>query len=160
MDPLIVYVTLILAGLILLASEIFIPGGVIGTLGGLLLVAAAVLGFSLFGTEGGVLSLIAILFVLGLYIVLLVHYLPRSYIGQKLTLKEDLKQARASARSFEDLVGADGTALTDLRPAGIARIHNERIDVMAESGWIDRHSSVRVVRAEGNHVVVRKVSAS
>src|SRR5690606_35789518 len=36
----------------------------------------------------------------------------------------------------EELVGATGVALTDLRPAGSARIGDERVDVVADSSWI------------------------
>lgn len=160
MPPLALYITLILAGLILLASEIFVPGGVVGTLGGLLLIAAAIVGFDLFGPEGGVLSLIGLLVLLGAYIVLLVHYLPRSFIGRKFTLKEDLKDSHSSARSYMDILGQEGVAITDLRPAGIARVGEERVHVMAESNWIEKETPIRVVAAEGNRVMVRKLSAS
>ncbi len=159
MPPLALYITLILAGLILLASEIFVPGGVVGTLGGLLLIFAAIVGFDLFGPQGGMLSLIGLLLLLALYIVFLVHYLPRSFIGRRFTLQENLKETHSSTQSYSNLVGQQGTAITDLRPAGIALIDNQRVHVTSESGWIENESTVRVVAAEGSRVVVRKLTA-
>lgn len=56
-----------------------------------------------------------------------------------------------------ELEGVDGVALTDLRPAGVAEIGGERLDVVSESGWIGAGTPVRVLRAEGYRHVVRAV---
>jgi membrane-bound serine protease (ClpP class) len=55
-------------------------------------------------------------------------------------------------------VGREGTALTDLRPSGTARIGEERIDVVTEGEYVPQGSKVLVVRSEGYRHVVRKVS--
>jgi membrane-bound serine protease (ClpP class) len=54
-------------------------------------------------------------------------------------------------------VGRDGTALTDLRPAGTARIGEERIDVVTEGEYVPQGSRVQVVRSDGYRHVVRAV---
>jgi membrane-bound serine protease (ClpP class) len=58
-----------------------------------------------------------------------------------------------------DLAGASGAAHTDLRPGGTALISGRKVDVVAEGGYIDRGTRVRVVRVEGTKVVVRKETA-
>jgi len=53
------------------------------------------------------------------------------------------------------LLGAVGFALTDLRPAGAAEIDGERIDVVAEAGFLPAGSALEVVVDEGYRRVVR-----
>ena len=57
-----------------------------------------------------------------------------------------------------DLVGQDGVAVTDLRPAGTARIGDERVDVVTEGEYVAQGSAVRVIRSEGYRHVVRRAS--
>ena len=59
-----------------------------------------------------------------------------------------------SAPVRDDLVGQQGVALTDLRPAGTGRFGDERLDVVAAGGWIAKGTPIRIVRSEGyRHVV-------
>lgn len=60
-----------------------------------------------------------------------------------------------SAVIRSELVGRTGTALTDLRPAGVGRFDQERIDVVAEEGWLAEGTPLEIVRAEGYRHVVR-----
>jgi len=53
------------------------------------------------------------------------------------------------------LIGATGVALTDLRPAGAAEIGGERVDVVAEAGYLPAGSALVVVLDEGYRRVVR-----
>ena len=55
------------------------------------------------------------------------------------------------------LVGKEGVAQSDLRPAGVAIIDGERIDVVTEGGMIDAGARIKVVDVEGNRIVVRRV---
>jgi membrane-bound serine protease (ClpP class) len=63
-----------------------------------------------------------------------------------------------SAALRADLVGKDGVALTDLRPAGTATIAGERVDVVTEGEYLSQGSAVRVVRSEGYRHVVRGIA--
>ena len=60
-----------------------------------------------------------------------------------------------SARARPELVGQAGTAVSELRPAGIAEIAGERVDVTTEGDFVRSGTPVVVVRAEGMRVVVR-----
>lgn len=57
------YLFLLVLGLILFGLEIFVPGGILGAIGGVLLIGAMIAGFSpeVFGSNGGMLSAILIL---------------------------------------------------------------------------------------------------
>jgi membrane-bound serine protease (ClpP class) len=54
------------------------------------------------------------------------------------------------------LVGHEGVALSDLRPAGVARIDGHRIDVVTEGEWLAAGDAVQVIADEGYRRVVRR----
>lgn len=54
-----------------------------------------------------------------------------------------------------DLQGAQGVAVTPMRPVGFVRIGAERIEAVAEMGMIEAGDAVEVVEASAARVVVR-----
>ena len=54
------------------------------------------------------------------------------------------------------LVGREGVALSDLRPAGVARIDGHRLDVVTEGEWLAADDPVVVIADEGYRRVVRR----
>lgn len=155
-------------GLLLLALEVFvIPGfGVAGILGLIALLGG--LGLSLIGT-GATWSVVttavgrtALSLVLAILVALVVlRHLARSPFGQQFVLKEELVAAKGYASTPEAdrrWLGKCGAVVSPLRPAGIAQIEGERVDVVSEGEFIDTGKTVEVTRVEGNRVVVRRVA--
>lgn len=58
------------------------------------------------------------------------------------------------------LLGRQGVALTDLRPAGVARIDGHRIDVVTEGEWLAAGDPVTVITDEGYRRVVERTPAA
>ena len=58
-------------------------------------------------------------------------------------------------QKFLALMGASGTTLTALRPAGTALFGNEMVDVVSDGAFIQPDQKVVVIHVEGNRVVVR-----
>lgn len=154
-----IYVLLTLLGMIFFGLELFVPGGILGAIGAMLLLAAVVIGFSddVLGRDGGVVGAIVMLVGLCAYVVLILRMFPSTPVGRLLTLSNDMKASKASDDSDDDLAGVAGSAHTDLRPAGIALLNGRRVDVVAEGNWISQGAPVRVVEVRGNRVVVREV---
>jgi membrane-bound serine protease (ClpP class) len=156
-------VLLVVAGAVLIALEAFvIPGfGIAGVLGMIALVAG--LSSSLFGTGASIetmvfavlrvaISLVAAL-IAGFLLWRVLRVLP---LGRRLVLGAEIKGAgRAEPEEQPLLDGVVGTALTPLRPAGIASLAGRRIDVVSLGDFIESGAAVEVVRDEGNRVVVR-----
>ena len=156
MDTLIlVLIVLLISGTMLIGAEIFVPGAVLGTLGGMALFAAVIVAFVI-GPRIGLYTLAGVFVLTVLMIVAWIRLFPKSRIGQKMTLNEDGKAFKATD-SRQALVGATGTTSSQLRPAGFALIDGKRIDVVAEGGIIEQNQPVKVVKVEGSRVVVRKV---
>ena len=158
-------VLLILVGVVLLAVEaLILPGfGVAGVLGiGVLAFAVFrifqeswvfVLGYS--GVFGGVL------------LAVLLWFLPNSRFAQRLRLHTRIGRSSNDDGTVEpgryqersDLIGTTGVALTDLRPAGVARFGDDRVDVVTQGDFISHGSSIKVLHVEGNRVTVRAATA-
>lgn len=143
------------AGFVLLLTEMFLPGGLLGLLGILALCAAAVVGYAQFGpvVGSGLFAGIAVVTLVGFCIWMAVF--PRTAVGKRLTLSR-APASSAVVPETAGLVGTEGIALTSLRPAGKALLAARRVDVVAEADFIEIHSPIVVVAREGFRVVVRK----
>ncbi len=150
-----IFAVLLGAGLLLLGAEIFVPGGILGSFGGLLLLGAMIAGFPAFPGYGHFVA-IGILFLVGVAIALWIKFFPRSRVGQAMTVSRDESDFSAVEDGLDELVGAQGEARSDLRPAGFAMINGHRVDVVTQGGMIDRGTPITVVEVEGNRVVVRQ----
>ena len=77
-------------------------------------------------------------------------------------LDDDSPMSDAHARQerlaqLRQLIGAQGIAVSPLRPVGIVKINGQRIDALAESGVIDAGQSVTVTDVYDNQIKVRAV---
>lgn len=160
MGPTEAFIILLLAGLLLLGAEIFVPGGILGVFGGAALIGAVVMGFSVFGPQQGALVAFLILVFLGVSIVVWIQVVPRTRMGKSLTLSDAITGDTEKKKSFRDYVGKEGEAISVLGPSGLIRVDGKRLDAVAEGKWIDMGARIRVVRAAGNHLTVREVTAT
>ena len=162
--PGIIDIVFILGGILLLLLEAFVvPGfGVAGVLGFVLLVVPVLRTFDTFRDQAVVLAYIAIFS--SLLLVAFFWLLPNSRFTRIFALSTRLanepgtspEQGRLVA-SYDYLYGERGTATSDLRPAGVAKIGSERVDVVTEGDFVNAGSTVEVLRVEGSRVVVRAV---
>ncbi|MGB5530322.1 MAG: NfeD family protein, partial [Ignavibacteriaceae bacterium] len=163
----VIEILMFVVGLGLLLLEIFvIPGFGIAGISGIILVIASIF-FSMVGENPfidsdavsnaivrlsfGLLAAIVLLF-------LLARFLPKSNLFKKFILSEEEKAAEGytSRTSLSELLGAEGVALTTLRPAGTAEFNGKRVDVVTDSEYIEHGKPVIVTAVEGMRVVVRE----
>lgn len=150
------FAILLLVGLFLIGAEIYLPGGVVGFLGALALLGAALIGTQ-FPAPWNFLSVLLILILSAVCIWMWLSFFPRSKMGRKLTLDADGSSFKPVPDSHA-LTGAEGEALSPLRPAGLALLGGQRVDVVAESSWIAAGAKVRVIEVAGNRIVVREIA--
>lgn len=159
MDPALqVFIASLIIGLMLLAIEVFVPGGILGAFGGLALLVSVVAGFFAFGARGGLMATLLLVVFGGLFFGIWVRLFPRTPMGKVLTLQKDGHDFKAANAGPGITLGLHGTAQTDLRPAGLALLDGKRTDVVAEAGYISAGAAIRVVRIEGHRIVVRAVN--
>ena len=150
-------ILLFIIGLIFIILEFFVPGGIIGSIG-----LIAVIGSLFMATDNN--TLIAVSLIIAVVVSLTVSILLVKVFNKNMKFfkKMVLKDATTTEEGYVsnvnrvELLGKIGTALTPLRPAGIAYINDERVDVVTEGSFIDQDSEVIVVKVEGSRIVVRE----
>jgi membrane-bound serine protease (ClpP class) len=88
----------------------------------------------------------------------LFRLLPRLPFGRRLVLETGMDATKgyvSAPESDRRWLGRTGTALSPLRPAGIADIDGARVDVVSDGGFIDVGTPIEVTRVDGNRIVVR-----
>jgi len=148
---------LFIIGLIFIILEFFVPGGIIGSIG-----LIAVIGSLFMATDNNTLIavslLIAVMVSLTVSILLVKVFNKNMKFLKKMVLKDatTTEEGYVSNVNRVELLGKVGTALTPLRPAGIAYIDEERVDVVTEGSFVNQDSDVIVVKVEGSRIVVRE----
>ncbi len=143
-------------GLAVIVAEIFIP-----SLGLLTFIALGLFSYSLYLVFTTISSTVGMVFV-GLDIILiptLVVLGMKSLARSPLSLKQELskKDGVVSQRQeLEALLNMTGTSVTDLRPAGMAEINSQRVDVVTDGEYIDADTPIIVIHVTGNRIVVEE----
>ena len=151
--------SLIVIGFILILIEIFlVPGlNIFGIFGILMIVLGIVFAYTK-------LSLAIANFIMVLSLVtalILVRFVVKSKTWQRIVLDDKQEKTlgfHASTDDLAKLIGKRGFAYTPLRPAGIALIEDQKIDVMTEGDFIEKDREIEVIMVEGNRVVVREIA--
>ncbi len=157
-----ILIGLLIAGYLLILAEFVVPGGILGVIGAICLLAAAVMGFFQFETSTAIMILVAELFSGVVLTVIWFRYFFDSPMGSALVLKDKLPSAESSDTKpgTTDLTGATGTTVTPLRPSGTARINDKRYDVLTEGKMVESGKEVMVVKMDGSHIIVREVESN
>ncbi len=100
------------------------------------------------------------LFALIIPVVISKYLLPKIPSSYGIMLNETLEDAHSRTAEESNIhvtIGAEGLCKTDLRPTGKAHFDNKQIDVLAQSGFIEKGSAVQVTKIEGLNITVKKV---
>jgi membrane-bound serine protease (ClpP class) len=89
---------------------------------------------------------------------LAVRAVPENAWAHRLALTAAQGPDYVASADYRDLRGRAGTAVSFLRPAGIASIDGRRVDVLTKGEFIAQGTPIRVVRVEGARVFVEPIS--
>ena len=138
-------------GLFAMLVEMFLPGMVIGMVGLIAVIGCIVYAFVDGHTAMGAAFVVCTLALLPVFFVVW-----RNVLARYLTLKDHEQGFQPSTTIGTDLVGVEGESVTALRPSGIARLEDRRIDVVTQGEMLAKGIRIRVVEVSGNRVVVRE----
>ncbi|MDZ7331219.1 MAG: hypothetical protein ONB13_00945 [candidate division KSB1 bacterium] len=151
--------SLIIIGFLLILIEIFlVPGfNIFGVFGFVMVVLGIIFAYSKLSLAVANLVLLGSLIAAGVLVRVIVK--SKSWRRIVLDVQQDKAQGfHASPENLLQLVGKTGIAYTPLRPAGIALIDEQKIDVMTEGSFVERNRPIEVIMVEGNRVLVREIS--
>ena len=147
-----------IGGIALIGLEMFIPGGIVGTVGVVTLVYAIIY-------VNKSTYYIAFILVISLILAVILYYVNRNIFHKKLMFLDRLvlndsistKDGYVASESRLELLGQKLIAYTDLRPAGVAILDNEKLDVVTDGDFIEKGNKIEVIRVEGMRIVVKKI---
>lgn len=147
-------------GLLCIFAEVFLPGGVLGVLGWVLIGTSVVAGYQLWGLSVPFFFLLCGLVAGGvaLYVVA-IRFMPKTAIGKLIFLRNTQKGYDVSVAGDREMLGKEGVALSFLRPAGVAQIGNSRVNVVTEGEFIEKNARIKVCDLKDNNLVVRRIES-
>lgn len=148
-------VILYLIGVAFLAMEVFVPGAILGIIGGIAIFCGVVVAFVQFGAVGGAIAFVAAiaLVVLTLYLEFVV--LPKTRIARSLTMSGTAgSTSQPPPAREEDVMEKVGEAVTALAPTGYVKIGGRRYEAFSRSGFLKAGESVRVTGVDNFKLIV------
>jgi len=148
---------------VLIVAEVFVPsGGLISICALACLIGGAVIFFQYSTTAGWIGAGIASVMI---PVVLIFAYkiFPKTRFGKSVTLTPPKRQqgdAIPDTSELKELLGEVGVVLTPLRPVGMCDFAGQRVECVAESGYVDKDKKVKVINVESTQLTVRIVEES
>lgn len=148
-----------LFGILMFVVEMFTPGfGVAGGLGILSFAAIIVMQFLANSVTAALIVTAVLALLLAIIIVLFIRSFQKGALSRSRIVNATAVEGDSSPVNKErgmDLVGKTGTAVTALRPAGIAEIGGVRMNVSTYGNFIDPGKEIVVAAVEGLNVFVK-----
>lgn len=161
MNPIVVSILLLIAGLALIFVELMIPSaGLIAFLSAGLLIAGIVVAFNA-GFVPGMIVLVVTLTSVPIVIAVLLKVWPNTSMGKRLFISppkaEDVAPEKTLRDGLETLIGQQGIARSKLLPAGNITIEGKHYDAVSDGLPIEKDQRIEVVAIKAQRIIVRPV---
>ena len=151
---------LYLASAALVIAEVFVPsGGVISICAFACLIGGLMIFFHRSTTAGWIGIIIAVIMIPSVLVVAYKMF-PKTRFGKSVMLTPPKRQrgdAIPDTAELKDMLGAVGFVLTPLRPVGTCDFSGQRVECVAESGYIDKGKKIKVIRVQETQLTVRVI---
>ncbi|ACB74947.1 NfeD family protein [Opitutus terrae] len=149
-------ILLLALGVVLLVLEVFVPGGVLGVLGGLAMLGGCALAFYRYGLQGGAIATAAAIGCLGIAVYVEFGLLPKTRAGKKLFLQQSVDAASQPPPAAVGAIGRQVETLTTLAPSGYVALDGRRCEARSQSGLIPKGAMVRIVGMDNFSLIVSR----
>ena len=145
---------------VLIIAEVFVPsGGLIMLCALACLVGGAVIFFQHSATAGWIGVGIAFVMIPGV-LIFTYRIFPKTRFGKSVTLTPPERQqgdAIPDTSKLKKMLGEVGVVLTPLRPVGMCDFSGQRVECVAEGGYVDKDKKVKVIDVESTQLTVRMI---
>ena len=142
----------------LIIAEVFIPsGGVLGIMAFLSVAGGVTIFFNSSLVAGWIGVIIAVIMIPS---VLIAAYkvLPKTKFGKSVILTPPQRQKGDAIQdnlALQQMLGQQGKVVTPLRPVGMCDFSGQRLECVAESGYVEKEETIEVIRVQGTQLTVR-----
>ena len=147
-------VLLFFSGILLLAAEVLLPGGIAGIIGGIALTLGSVLTFTEFGAGVGSAATLLALVLVAATMYLELVWLPKTRLGRAMVVDAVVDAKSQPLPASSDVIGKAATAATMLAPTGLVEIAGKRYEAFCQSGLAARGAALTVIGLDNFRVIV------
>jgi membrane-bound ClpP family serine protease len=154
-------ICLLMVGVLLLGSEVILPSGLIGTVGGVCIISGICVAYTRYGPFAGIIAGVGSLVAVVLVIVIELKLLPRTRVGKKMfnNAASAGKAVNTGAATAPELIGKRGTAATTFAPTGLAEIDGHQYEASSLDGLLNRGDPLVVAGRDSYKLLVKKAPA-
>lgn len=147
---------ILMLGYLLIFIEFYIPGAVMGVIGGIL-VASSVFIFTLQSESFLAILLYIFLVVIGLILLFKIALWKIKNADPSSSIYSDANQHGYKASHFDKkLIGKTGVVLSDLKPGGYIVIEGVQYQAISETGYIVKGEEVIVIHGQEDCLIVKQ----
>ncbi len=151
---------LYLACALLIAAEVFIPSAGLLSVLAIITVIGGIIACFHINTFVGFLGIIVAMIMIPGALYLTYKILPKTRFGKNVTLEPPQRpegDAVPDTIKLKEMLGEIGIVISPLRPVGICNFSGQRLECVAESGYVDKGKKVKVIRIESTQLTVRLI---
>ena len=147
----------------LIIAEVFVPSGGLISIVALACVIGGIVIFFNHSSIAGWIGIIIAVVMIPSVLVFAYKIFPKTRFGKNVTLAPPERQqgdAIPDTSELKKMLGAVGIVLTPLRPVGMCDFSGQRVECVAESGYVNKGNKVKVINVESTQLTVRIIEES
>lgn len=151
----IIGIVLLIAGFVLVGIEMAVPGFGLPGISGIISLVLGII-FTADTVSEGIIMAIIVIVILGIMLAVAMTILGSKKMKSPMVLREDVKgeQGFLESSDLEYLVGKEGVASTDLRPAGKGSFDGIEFDILSGGSYIKKGQKIVISRVRDNKLIV------
>jgi membrane-bound serine protease (ClpP class) len=148
---------LLVVGLILAWLEFYLPGGLLAILAAVFILLAQASFYTEYNSLGASLGFFMItLALVGAVVYFAINRIRKSADKNTFFLSKDQEGYKAASYS-EKMIGKEGVALTDFGPSGFVFIEGERYAAITRGSYLNKGTHVVVIAGESGYLVIKSL---
>ena len=151
----IIGIVLLIVGFVLAGIEMAVPGFGLPGISGIISLVLGII-FTADTVSEGIIMAIIVIVILGVMLAVAMALLGSKKMKSPMVLREDVKgdQGFLESSDLEYLVGKEGVAATDLRPAGKGNFDGIEFDILSGGSYIKKGQSIKISKVKDNKLIV------
>ncbi len=151
-----VLILLALGVLLLIVEFMLIPGVTVAGIASVLAFGASIyFAFSYWGTVGGIITLIAVL----VFVPVFLYFLFKGNAIKPMMLNSGIDGRVITVEGEKIKVGDEGVTIGRLAPSGNAKFNGITVESRSRGIFIDPKTKVKIIKIEGNTVIVEPINS-
>ncbi|MBQ8632995.1 MAG: serine protease [Lachnospiraceae bacterium] len=151
----IIGIVLLIAGFVLVGIEMAVPGFGLPGISGIISLVLGII-FTADTVSEGIIMAIIVIVILGIMLAVAMALLGSKKMKSPMVLREDVKgeQGFLESSDLDYLVGKEGVATTDLRPAGKGNFDGIEFDILSGGSYIKKGQNIIISKVKDNKLIV------